>query len=174
MPLKIWALSSERLTSPPAIVIPSQYTLSSFITSHNALTRDYSLSGNVGVMLLCEVAAQPFYEKYDAEYDASENCLKAGKRLVSCVLSVLSVAEVEVFTTRATKGIGRTQPKRWKDAGDALDHPELKGCHMPDGPCGQDDATGGKGYLQYNEVRGVSLHWSTHVSDASHPKVYRV
>lgn len=89
------------------------------------------LSGNVGVMLLCEVAAQPFYEKYDAEYDASENCLKAGKR--------------------ATKGIGRTQPKRWKDAGDALDHPELKGCHMPDGPCGQDDATGGKGYLQYNE-----------------------
>ena len=34
---------------------------------------------------------------------------------------------------RATKGIGRTQPVDWKDAGEALGHNELKGCLMPKG-----------------------------------------
>lgn len=34
---------------------------------------------------------------------------------------------------RATKGIGRTQPANWKDAGEALGHDELKGCLMPSG-----------------------------------------
>lgn len=53
---------------------------------------------------------------------------------------------------RATKGIGRTQPVAWKDAGMALNHVELSGCEMPAGP-GQ-DVPGVPGlYLQYNEVR---------------------
>ena len=34
---------------------------------------------------------------------------------------------------RATKGVGRTQPVNWKDAGEALGHDELKGCLMPNG-----------------------------------------
>ncbi|KAL0951402.1 hypothetical protein HGRIS_008098 [Hohenbuehelia grisea] len=50
---------------------------------------------------------------------------------------------------RATKGIGRTQPKKWKDAGEALGNDSLKGCHMPDSP-GEDVNTPGV-YLQYNE-----------------------
>ncbi|KAJ4485480.1 PARP-domain-containing protein [Lentinula aciculospora] len=87
------------------------------------------LSGGTGVLLLCEVAAQPFYERYDAEYDADRSCKKQGKR--------------------ATKGIGRTAPTKWKDAGKALDNEELEGCIMPDGPCADDASP--KGYLQYNE-----------------------
>ena len=34
---------------------------------------------------------------------------------------------------RATKGVGRTQPVNWRDAGEALGHNELKGCLMPNG-----------------------------------------
>lgn len=52
---------------------------------------------------------------------------------------------------RATKGIGRTQPVNWKDAGEVLGNDALKGCHMPDGPC--DNNADPKAYLQYNEVR---------------------
>ncbi|KAJ3973280.1 PARP-domain-containing protein [Lentinula raphanica] len=87
------------------------------------------LSGGIGVLLLCEVAAQPFYERHDAEYDADKNCKKQGKR--------------------ATKGIGHTAPTKWKDAGKALDNEELEGCIMPDGPCA--DIPNPQGYLQYNE-----------------------
>lgn len=36
-------------------------------------------------------------------------------------------------TRRATKGIGRSQPIDWKDAGEALGNDELKGCLMPNG-----------------------------------------
>ena len=52
---------------------------------------------------------------------------------------------------RSTKGLGRTQPAEWQDCGDALDHPELRGCHMPKGP--GKDVTDPQVYLQYNEVR---------------------
>ncbi|KAL0065642.1 hypothetical protein AAF712_007283 [Marasmius tenuissimus] len=86
------------------------------------------LSNDTGVLLLCEVAAKPFYELHDAQYNANENCKKAGKR--------------------ATKGIGKSQPQKWKDAGKALGVEELKGCHMPDGKPAQVDTPG---YLQYNE-----------------------
>jgi hypothetical protein len=72
---------------------------------------------------------------------------------------------------RATKGIGRTQPLKWKDAGDALGHEELKGCLMPDGTFAVrlvelatdqhlgslGDANDNKAYLQYNEVRFLSF-----------------
>jgi hypothetical protein len=52
-----------------------------------------------------------------------------------------------------TKGIGRTQPIEWKDAGEQLSNPALKGCHMPDGP-GQNISPPGA-YLQYNEVSTI-------------------
>ncbi|KAF8917575.1 PARP-domain-containing protein [Mucidula mucida] len=85
-------------------------------------------SDNVGCLLLCEVAVQPFYERDDADYNASDHCKEA--------------------KARATKGRGRTQPTKWKDAGEALEVDELVGCHMPDGG-GSDVTTAG--YLQYNE-----------------------
>ena len=43
------------------------------------------------------------------------------------------------------------QPVDWQDAGDALDHDELKGCWMPKGQAIEVNPPGA--YLQYNEVR---------------------
>lgn len=57
------------------------------------------------------------------------------------------------ISTRATKGIGRTAPNEWKDAGEALNHVELKGCHMPAGD--PHDLNPDGAYLQYNEVRNT-------------------
>ncbi|RPD56226.1 PARP-domain-containing protein [Lentinus tigrinus ALCF2SS1-6] len=87
------------------------------------------LSDNTGLLLLCEVVAKPFYEQHQANYNADQDCKKAGKK--------------------STKGLGRTQPAEWQDCGDALDHPELRGCHMPKGP--GKDVSDPKVYLQYNE-----------------------
>ncbi|KAI9062258.1 PARP-domain-containing protein [Trametes sanguinea] len=87
------------------------------------------LSDNTGLLLLCEVAAKPFYEQYQANYHADQDCKKAG--------------------ARSTKGLGRSQPGNWQDAGEALNNPELRGCHMPKGPA--QDVSDPKVYLQYNE-----------------------
>jgi len=80
-------------------------------------------------MLLCEVAAKPFFEQVHANCYADNDCEKA-KAL-------------------ATKGLGRTQPKDWIDAGEALGHEELKGCWMPKDGLG--DVSDSRLYLQYNE-----------------------
>ncbi|KAF8213692.1 PARP-domain-containing protein [Mycena galopus ATCC 62051] len=88
------------------------------------------LSKGIGILLLCEVAAKPFYERTHAEYDADKGCKKS--------------------MSKATKGLGKTQPPKWKDAGKALGNEELIGCHMPDGP-GVDTPIPNGGYLQYNE-----------------------
>ncbi|TFK76676.1 PARP-domain-containing protein [Pluteus cervinus] len=88
-----------------------------------------SLSDNTGLLLLCDVAVKPFYELNDSQYDADQGCKRA--------------------RARATKGIGRTQPTQWKDAGEALNNDSLKGCSMPHGP-GVDVNPPGA-YLQYNE-----------------------
>ncbi|KIY45292.1 PARP-domain-containing protein, partial [Fistulina hepatica ATCC 64428] len=90
---------------------------------------------NTGLLLLCEVAVKPSYELYNADYNADEGCRKAKKL--------------------ATKGLGRTQPAKWKDAGKAMDNPALAGCLMPDGP--GDDNADPKSYLQYNEIRAKYL-----------------
>ena len=50
----------------------------------------------------------------------------------------------------ATKGLGRTQPGAWQDAGDALGNAELKGVHMPKGKASDINEQGL--WLQYNEV----------------------
>lgn len=55
------------------------------------------------------------------------------------------------FLSRATKGIGRTQPADWKDAGVALNNEELIGCQMPAGPGKVEDGSRNVA-LQYNEV----------------------
>ncbi|KAJ7651975.1 poly polymerase catalytic domain-containing protein [Mycena polygramma] len=87
------------------------------------------LSRDTGILLLCEVAAKPFYELTQSEYNADKGCKNA--------------------KAKATKGCGRTQPSKWKDAGKALANDELIGCHMPDGPSKNQDIPGG--HLQYNE-----------------------
>jgi len=89
----------------------------------------YSSNG-IGIMLLCEVAAKPFFEQVNANYNAEVECAQAGKL--------------------ATKGLGRTQPADWQDAGEALNHDGLKGCWMPKG--GLSNVADGTAYLQYNEV----------------------
>jgi len=89
----------------------------------------YSHSSNgVGILLLCEVAAKPFFEQNHANYNAQSECGQAGKL--------------------ATKGLGRTQPADWQDAGEALGHEDLKGCWMPKGGLTN---TEHNAYLQYNE-----------------------
>ncbi|KAF9014771.1 PARP-domain-containing protein [Hymenopellis radicata] len=71
------------------------------------------LSENKGVLLLCEVAAKPFYHKKHGSFNADAECKEKGKR--------------------STKGLGRHKFAKWKDAGEALGVPELRGCVMPDG-----------------------------------------
>jgi hypothetical protein len=72
---------------------------------------------------------------------------------------------IDGFLNRATKGVGLTQPVDWKDAGRALGHPELIGCHMPAGP-GKDVSSLYPGaYLQYNEVRYLFLWAIVPLSD---------
>ncbi|KAI8983179.1 PARP-domain-containing protein [Trametes punicea] len=88
------------------------------------------LSDSTGLLLLCEVAAKPFLEQYEANYNADQDCKKAG--------------------ARSTKGVGRTQPGDWQDAGAALNNPELRGCLMPKGPAKDVDDPNLR-YLQYNE-----------------------
>ncbi|EMD41273.1 hypothetical protein CERSUDRAFT_127918 [Gelatoporia subvermispora B] len=87
------------------------------------------LSDKVGLLLLCEVAAKPFYERHHSEYNADVACKAAGKR--------------------ATLGLGRVRPGEWQDAGEALDHDELRGCYMPKGP--GKDMNDPQAQLQYNE-----------------------
>lgn len=85
-------------------------------------------SNNIGIMLLCEVAAKPFFEQTSFNYNAQVECAQAGKL--------------------ATKGLGRTQPADWQDAGDNLGHDDLKGCWMPKGGLTNTDQ---QASLQYNE-----------------------
>jgi hypothetical protein len=48
--------------------------------SYTKLKHAKSLSGNIGVLLLCEVAAKPFHELVDSDYNADQNC-KDNKKL---------------------------------------------------------------------------------------------
>ncbi|KAJ8495174.1 hypothetical protein ONZ51_g1850 [Trametes cubensis] len=86
------------------------------------------LSDNTGLLLLCEVAAKPFFEQYEENCNAGQDCKKAG--------------------ARSTKGLGRAQPSEWQDAGAALNNPELRGCFMPKGPMITSDP---RVHLHHNE-----------------------
>ena len=54
-----------------ALLVPQRQSL---IVLHN------SLSDNTGLLLLCEVLAKPFYEQHQANYNADQDCKKAGKK----------------------------------------------------------------------------------------------
>lgn len=47
------------------------------------LTQSRSMSNNIGILLLCEVAAKPFYEQTNANYNAAEECKRNGKLSVT-------------------------------------------------------------------------------------------
>ncbi|KAJ6260524.1 hypothetical protein Dda_4750 [Drechslerella dactyloides] len=89
-----------------------------------------SISGNMGLMLLCEAQlGDPMLELTQADYHAAENAKKN-----ACL---------------STFGMGNTAPGAWMDAGEV--HPDLKGVKMPNPevPIGDSGVAGA--YLQYNE-----------------------
>ncbi|KAK6528039.1 hypothetical protein TWF281_009296 [Arthrobotrys megalospora] len=89
-----------------------------------------SISGHMGLMLLCEAQlGDPMYELTNADYYAAENSKKAG-----CM---------------STFGMGKTAPNAWMDAGEV--HEDLKGVKMPnpENLTGNSNVKGA--YLQYNE-----------------------
>ncbi|KAJ3004155.1 hypothetical protein NUW54_g4948 [Trametes sanguinea] len=91
-----------------------------------------------GLLLLCDVASKPFYEQYQENLSAAEECKTTG--------------------ALSTKGLGRSQPTDWKCAGMCLRDHDLRGCHMPIGPA--EEVTDPKGVfkLHHNEVGSVTLH----------------
>ncbi|PGH29060.1 poly [ADP-ribose] polymerase [[Emmonsia] crescens] len=87
-------------------------------------------SGNIGVLMLCDVElGNPMLELVDSDYNAGENAKKKG-----CL---------------STLGKGQTVPQGWKDA--SCVNEDLKGALIPDvsaPPTKQDDTDA---WLQYNE-----------------------
>jgi hypothetical protein len=88
------------------------------------------------------------------DYDAGTSCKALNK--MSVIFALISKHN-KLIRDRSTKGIGRTQPVDWKDAGEALSNDDLVGCHMPAGP-GKDVSPPGA-YLEYNEVSLVLFFW---------------
>ncbi|TGZ82931.1 PARP-domain-containing protein [Ascodesmis nigricans] len=93
-----------------------------------------SISNNTGLLLLCEAQlGDPMLELTNADYYAGQKC-KDAKRL-------------------ATKGLGKTVPLQWEDAG--IVHDKLRGVMMPKVSGKEKNITGDSGvkgaYLQYNE-----------------------
>jgi len=89
-----------------------------------------SMSGGTGLLLLCEAElSNPMYEISSGDSNAQDLSQKYG--------------------AIATKGVGRTVPQKWKDAGCV--HKDLKGVKMPDGPVGDNKTLKQSGYLLYNE-----------------------
>lgn len=142
--------------------------MEAFSSQNQLLTFDLRTSNGIGIMLLCEVAAKPFFEQINANYNAQVECSQAGK------LYVLFRNETGVTNVNAsaTKGLGRTQPAGWQDAGEVLNNDDLRGCWMPKGEFwastiwitlrrvtgGLTDASGAA-YLQYNEVCCLVSLW---------------
>lgn len=91
-----------------------------------------SASGGHGLLLLCEAElGRPMHELLHSDFNAPEDCKKNGKI--------------------ATLGVGKTAPKGWIDAGDAID-PSLKGIQMPNPKDGlESQKVHPSAYLQYNE-----------------------
>ncbi|EJD55242.1 PARP-domain-containing protein [Auricularia subglabra TFB-10046 SS5] len=121
-----------RIAPPEAPVTGYMFGKGAYLADMMSKSANYCyshLSNNTGLMLLCESAVEPFLELNDADYNADQAC-KSAKKV-------------------ATKGIGRTQPVGWQDAGETLGWDDLKGCVMPKGQA--EDVNPPGAYLQYNE-----------------------
>lgn len=70
LPVPNFAALSLRTT-----VMPSMYFDTHCATSIPELP--ISLSDNTGILLLCEIAAKPFFEQKDANYNADQDCRAA-------------------------------------------------------------------------------------------------
>ena len=77
-----------------------------------------NLSGGMGLLLLCEVAAQPFYERANAEYNADQGCRAAGalatKGLGTRVLMIGTLTGFQWWiydTFKTAMGMGTTGGK---------------------------------------------------------------
>jgi len=90
----LWPAPAER---PSLIILPPVCELLSLIVSPPSNTAHIrpvrwhppsSLSGNVGVLLLCEVAVKPWLELTDAHYNADEYVKKAKKLYDHSLLSI--------------------------------------------------------------------------------------
>ncbi|KAH7104705.1 PARP-domain-containing protein, partial [Auriculariales sp. MPI-PUGE-AT-0066] len=121
-----------RIAPPEAPVTGYMFGKGAYLADMMSKSANYCyshLSDNIGVMLLCEAAIDPVLELFHANYHAAEECKKNSKM--------------------ATKGIGRTQPAAWQDAGETLGWDALKGCEMPKGVAQEVNPVGA--HLQYNE-----------------------
>ncbi|KAL8765062.1 MAG: hypothetical protein Q9194_006698 [Teloschistes cf. exilis] len=102
------------------------------ISSKSAQYCASSMSGNTGLLLLCEAElGKPMYEIPTGDSNAA--------------------AEAKKHNCISTLGVGRTAPQGWKDAG--FIHKDLEGVTIPDVSKGVGDnkAANANGYLMYNE-----------------------
>lgn len=99
----------QHLPGPFKFCLISDHWLQADISTKSANYCAPSLSGNHGLLLLCEAElGDPMYEIIEADYEAGEEAKKKG-----CI---------------ATMGIGQTVPQGWIDAG--VVHKDLKGVIM--------------------------------------------
>lgn len=94
-----------------------------------------NISNNTGLLMLCEAQlGDPMLELKNASYTAAKECAQAGRL--------------------ATKGLGRTAPLKWEDAG--VVNENLKGVEMPKVSGGEKTIIGPSNAsglcLEYNEV----------------------
>ena len=100
-----------------------------------------SMSGGIGVLLLCEAElSRPMYEIPSGDPNAQEEAKKH-----KCV---------------ATKGVGRTVPLKWRDAGCV--HDNLKGVFMV--RCCNNSPSP---HLQQEDPHALSARWSTRPESTS-------
>ena len=64
-----------------------------------------SLSDDCGLLLLCEVAAKPFYEQHQANYNADQDCKKAKAKCVES-LTIVSYPVDSPSHTQSDEGLG--------------------------------------------------------------------
>ena len=103
-----------RIAPPEAPVSGYMFGKGVYLADMSSKSANYcaaGISGNTGVLLLCEAElGAPMLELTDSDYNAGERCKKDGRL--------------------ATWGQGQIAPQAWKDA--ACIHPSLKGVKMPD------------------------------------------
>lgn len=124
-----------RIAPPEAPVNGYMFGKGVYLADVSTKSAGYCWSQNSGghcLLLLCEAElGRPMHQLLSHDYDAPENCKKDGKI--------------------ATHGIGRSVPKAWIDAGDAID-PALDGIQIPDPKQGiAQQEQHADAVLQYNE-----------------------
>ncbi|KAG8746593.1 hypothetical protein FRC10_004445 [Ceratobasidium sp. 414] len=103
-----------RIAPPEAPVTGYEFGKGVYFGDMLAISANYThchQSNGMGLLLLCEVVAQPFHEEYGFNFHADKTSKENGKV--------------------ATKALGKLQHLDWKDAGEALGRPDMAGILMP-------------------------------------------